>query len=66
MEEFTTNSISASITKGSVDEEMSLLRASLEDAASRLADGMKPETISNVKSEGHTPCCLLYPLLWYR
>ena len=49
MEEFTTNSISASITKGSVDEEMSLLRASLEDAASRLADGMKPETISNEK-----------------
>ncbi len=49
MKEFMTGSISASISKGCVDEEMSLFRASMEDAASRLAEGMKPETISNEK-----------------
>ena len=49
MEEFMTNSISVSISKGSVDEEMSMSRASMEDAASRLADGVREETISNEK-----------------
>ena len=49
MEEFMTGSISASVSKGSADEEMSLFRASMEDAASRLAEGLKPETISNEK-----------------
>ena len=49
MEEFMTSSISASVSKGSADEEMSLFRASMEDAASRLAEGLKPETISNEK-----------------
>ena len=49
MEEFMTGSISASVSKGSADEEMSLFRASMEDAASRLAEGIKPETISNEK-----------------
>ena len=49
MEEFMTSSISVSVNKGSADEEMSLFRASMEDAASRLAEGVKPETISNEK-----------------
>ena len=49
MEEMTANSISVSIEKGSVDEELSLCRASMEDAESRLADGMKPVAISNEK-----------------
>ena len=49
MEEMTANSISVSIDKGSVDEELSLFRASMEDAESRLADGMKPAAISNEK-----------------
>ncbi len=49
MEEMTANSISVSIEKGSVDEELSLFRASMEDAESRLADGMKPAAISNEK-----------------
>ena len=49
MEEFMTSSISVSVNKGSADEEMSLFRASMEDAASRLAEGMKPEAISNEK-----------------
>lgn len=40
-------SISNTMSKGSVDEEMSLLRASLEDARSRLAEGTKAEAISN-------------------
>jgi hypothetical protein len=43
------DSISVSVNKGSADEEMSLFRASMEDAASRLAEGIKPETISNEK-----------------
>ena len=40
-------SLSNSISKSSMDEEMSLYEAALEDAASRLADGEKAETISN-------------------
>ena len=49
MEDYSTSSISNTISKDSVDEEMSLFRASMEDAASRLADGIKPEVISNEK-----------------
>ena len=41
------SSISNSISKDMLDEEMSLFRASMEDAASRLKDGIEPETISN-------------------
>ena len=45
--EFSISSISNSVSKLSTDEEMTLSRASMEDAASRLADNTKPETISN-------------------
>ena len=41
--------VSITVTKGSVWEEMSLVRASLEDAESRLTDGIKPDAISNEK-----------------
>lgn len=66
MEEFVTNSISISISKGSVDEEMSLFRASMEDAASQLADGMKLDAISNEKIQkkqwaDHTVLCAGQP-----
>ncbi len=46
MEE-STSSISVSISKDGVDEEMSMFQASMEDASGRLADGMRPEAISN-------------------
>ena len=45
--DFSTLSISNTLSKDSVDEEMSMFRASMEDARSRLADGIEPETISN-------------------
>lgn len=47
--EASADSISLSLSKGSVNEEMSMFRASMEDAAGRLADGMRPEAISNEK-----------------
>ena len=45
--EVSTSSISNTISKGSVDEEMSMFRASMDDAASQIADVIKPEAISN-------------------
>ena len=47
--DISTNSISNTISKENEYEEMSMFRASLEDAADRLADGIKPEAISNEK-----------------
>ena len=49
MDELSTISINNTISKASVDEEMSMLRAAMEDAASRLTEGIRPETISNEK-----------------
>ena len=46
MEELTTGSISVSISKGSVAEDMSMFHASMEDEKSQLA-GDRPDTISN-------------------
>ena len=45
--DFSTSSISNSLSKDSMYEEMSMLQASMDDAASRLADGMKQEVLSN-------------------
>ena len=45
--DYSANSISNTISKISVDEEMSLVRASMEDAASRLTDGLIPDAITN-------------------
>ncbi len=45
--DFSTHSISNTISKDTVNEEMSMFRASVEDAASRIRDGLKPETFSN-------------------
>ena len=45
--EVSKSSISNTISKGSVDEEMSMFRASMDDAASQIADVIKPEAISN-------------------
>ena len=42
-------SISNTVSKGTAAEEMSFFQAYLEDEASRLADGIKHETISNEK-----------------
>ena len=41
------SSISNSISKGTIYEEMSMYQASLDDAASRPADGIRSESISN-------------------
>lgn len=45
--EKSTSSISNTISKGTIYEEMSMYQASLDDAASRLADGIRSESISN-------------------
>ncbi len=45
--ELSMGSISNSLSKDSMYEGMSMLQASMDDAASRLADGIKPEVISN-------------------
>lgn len=47
MTDFSTSSISNSISKNSVYEEMSLSRASMEEAEEHLTGGLKPEMISN-------------------
>lgn len=47
MTDFSTSSISNSISKNSVYEEMSLSRASIEEAEEHLTGGRKPEMISN-------------------
>ena len=44
---YSENSISNTFSKISTDEEMSIFRASLEDAAKRLADGAGQGSISN-------------------
>ena len=49
MTDLSANSISNTISKGSVEEDISMFRASMDEAAGRLAEGMKPETISNEK-----------------
>ena len=45
--EKSTSSISNTISKGTIYEEMSMYQASLDDAASRLADGIRSESFSN-------------------
>ena len=40
-------SISISVSKGSINEEMSMYRASMEDADRQLADGVSEDAISN-------------------
>ena len=40
-------SISISLSKGSINEEMSMYRASMEDADRQLADGLSEDAISN-------------------
>ena len=47
MTDFSTSSISNSISKDNVYEEMSLSRASMEEAEEHLTGGLKPEMISN-------------------
>ena len=49
MDDFLTISISNTISKDSVDEEMSLIRATMEDAENRLTEGIRQESISNEK-----------------
>jgi hypothetical protein len=45
--DFSTSTISNTIDKGSIAEDMSLYRASMEDAENRLRDKGTPEAISN-------------------
>ena len=49
MDDFLTISISNTISKDSVDEELSLIRATMEDAENRLTEGIRQESISNEK-----------------
>lgn len=44
-------SISNTVSKGTAAEEMSFFQAYLEDEASRLADGIKHETIAGTAPE---------------
>ena len=51
MDDFLTISISNTISKDSVDEEMSLIRATMEDAENRLTEGIRQESISRCKGK---------------
>ena len=53
--ELSSNSLSNEISKGSVNEALSMRRATMEDAASRSASGRRPDAISNEEIHNGDP-----------
>ena len=58
--ELSSNSLSNEISKGSVNEALSMRRATMEDAASRSASGRRPDAISNEEIHNGDPILNTY------
>ena len=61
--ELSSNSLSISISKKLADEEMSMRRATMEDAASRSTGGIRPEAITNEEINKGDPILNTYKVI---